>query len=168
VKNTTPTSYELYFSKTGYINPTTKCATADKNLYIHSRIFTINMSRLPDVDPELPEQLISMGFRKNVAYTLGALIQFNDPLTARDIERSADLRQPEVSLALTEIRKRGWLREEDYMSDGTRSGVLRKAKIKKYALHITKADILKFIQEEQQAKDAEFGDHFSKLKKILT
>ncbi len=52
--------------------------------------------------------LIGLGFRKTVAWVLVYLI--SHPESAMwDIERGANLRQPEVSVATADLLKRGWI-----------------------------------------------------------
>lgn len=50
-----------------------------------------------------------LNMKRTVAAMLAALIEKKVPLTTREIERIADLRQPEVSLAMKELSGKGWI-----------------------------------------------------------
>ena len=41
-----------------------------------------------------------------------------DECRSTDIEQAADLRQPEVSVAMQELRKRGWIEKRDLKKQG--------------------------------------------------
>lgn len=51
------------------------------------------------------EDLTYLGFRKGDAKVIISLIDTKKPLTAREIEARTELRQPEVSLAMTNLNK---------------------------------------------------------------
>ena len=57
---------------------------------------------------EIADLFRDIGMKKNCALVLVTLLQDTD-LSSRDIERITDLRQPEVSLALTDLMRRKWV-----------------------------------------------------------
>lgn len=58
-------------------------------------------------------QLFSeLGMPKNLAKTLLYISQVDECRSA-DVEQGADLRQPEVSVAMQELRRRGWAKKRD-------------------------------------------------------
>ena len=57
---------------------------------------------------EVADLFRDIGMKKNCALVLVTLLQDTD-LSSRDIERITDLRQPEVSLALTDLMRRKWV-----------------------------------------------------------
>ena len=61
------------------------------------------------VEEEIAELFWDIGLRKNAARVL-ALMLWNINLSARDIERICDLRQSEVSVALTDLIKKKWIK----------------------------------------------------------
>jgi predicted transcriptional regulator len=61
-----------------------------------------------DGEEEIAELFWDIGLRKNTARVL-VLALWDVDLTARDMERVCDLRQPEVSIALTDLVKRRWI-----------------------------------------------------------
>lgn len=52
--------------------------------------------------------LIEIGISRTVAKVLVYLANIPD-VTSRDIERGADLRQPEVSMAIQYLKEKGWI-----------------------------------------------------------
>ncbi|HOJ95957.1 MAG TPA: hypothetical protein PK024_03845 [Methanospirillum sp.] len=57
---------------------------------------------------EIAELLWNIGLKKNSALVLALMLQDID-LSSRDIELLTDLRQPEVSLAITDLMKYKWI-----------------------------------------------------------
>lgn len=60
--------------------------------------------------PQIAKLLTANGLAPNVARVLACWTEDDDELTSMDIEMRANLRQPEVSIATQELRRRGWLR----------------------------------------------------------
>ena len=54
--------------------------------------------------------LTDLGFNRHESKALQYLLDnIGNEVTAREIERKMDMRQPEVSLALKSLKKRGWI-----------------------------------------------------------
>jgi predicted transcriptional regulator len=62
----------------------------------------LNINQFDEKEEEIADILISLGMRKNVATTL-AYMQNTKTATSIELERSARLRQPEVSIAMREL-----------------------------------------------------------------
>jgi len=63
-------------------------------------------------------QLFSeLGMPKNLAKTLLYISQVDECRSA-EVEQGADLRQPEVSVAMQELRRRGWAKKRDEKKKG--------------------------------------------------
>jgi predicted transcriptional regulator len=77
--------------------------------------------RTNDVFDENDERAVrlftDLGMPKNLAKTLMYICQVNE-CRSTDIEQGADLRQPEVSVAMQELRKRGWVEKKDLKKKG--------------------------------------------------
>ncbi|PNX47899.1 MAG: ArsR family transcriptional regulator, partial [Thermoplasmata archaeon M9B1D] len=58
-----------------------------------------------------------LGMPKNLAKTLMFISQVDECRSA-DVEQGADLRQPEVSVAMQEMRRRGWVKKKDLKKKG--------------------------------------------------
>ena len=63
-------------------------------------------------DNEIIDLLIDMGVSKKTAKTLTYLSHVDESIS-RTIEEKTNLRQPEVSTALKELRGRGWIEKQD-------------------------------------------------------
>ena len=60
-------------------------------------------------EPQIVKLLVANGLRPAEARTLACWNDEDDELTQLDVENMAGLRQPEVSMAISELRRRGWL-----------------------------------------------------------
>ena len=58
-----------------------------------------------------------LGMPRNLAKTLMYISQVEECRSA-EIERGADLRQPEVSVAMQELQKKGWIKQRDIKKKG--------------------------------------------------
>ena len=67
---------------------------------------------LDEKDKTIAELLVGMGMSINLAKTILYVSQV-DECTSRDVERGTGIRQPEVSVATQEIRRRGWMKKYD-------------------------------------------------------
>ncbi len=71
-----------------------------------------------DEDDERAVELFSdLGMPRNLAKTLVYISQCDECRSA-DVEQGANLRQPEVSVAMQELRKRGWAKKKDLKKKG--------------------------------------------------
>lgn len=68
-------------------------------------------------DERVVDLFTELGMPKNLAKTLMYICQVNE-CRSTDIEQGADLRQPEVSVAMQELRKKGWAKKRDLKKDG--------------------------------------------------
>ena len=67
-----------------------------------------NVQYFTEKEEEFTHLLIGIGFPRTVAKVLVFLGNTSEA-TSRDIERGADLRQPEVSIAMQYLHERGWI-----------------------------------------------------------
>lgn len=121
----------------------------------------ISMKQLDDKDEEIAVALISLGMNRYVARTLSYL-QNVDEATAVELERGAGLHQPEVSIAMKELKERGWIneREEKKLSKG------RPYKI--YSLKIGLKDIVSHLEKQQKKGVEETQLKIERLKVLRT
>jgi predicted transcriptional regulator len=83
-------------------------------------VTALNESAAPDLKVERDEFasiLMKIGLKRNVAKVLTYLAGVSEA-TSREIEMGSDLRQPEVSIAMREIRKLDWISERDEKNPG--------------------------------------------------
>jgi predicted transcriptional regulator len=107
---------------------------------------TIKMKQLDKKDEEIVDVLISLGMRRSAAMTL-AYMQNTSSATSLELERSARLPQPEVSIAMKQLKERDWLNERE---EKKKLGKGRPYKI--YSLKVGFKDIV--AQLERQHKEA--------------
>ena len=69
------------------------------------------------MDDEVIERLIFTGMCQNLAKT-HVFISKRDETTSVQIEKATGLRQPEVSLAMQELRRRRWVTKRDIKKEG--------------------------------------------------
>lgn len=72
---------------------------------------------LDEEDDKAVELFTELGMPKNLAKTLMYISQVEECRSA-DVEQGADLRQPEVSVAMQELRRRGWAKKRDLKKKG--------------------------------------------------
>jgi len=105
------------------------------------------------VEEEIAEIFNDIGVKRNASRVLVLMIRGFD-LTSREIERVCDIRQPEVSIALTDLEKRKWVRKVGQKSENKGRPVL--------IYHLVKSvdDIL------DELKEVIVGDYDKKLHEI--
>ena len=72
---------------------------------------------LDEKDDKAVSLFVDLGMPKNLARTLTYISQVEECRSA-DVEQGADLRQPEVSVAMQEMRRRGWAKKRDLKKKG--------------------------------------------------
>ncbi|MCK4348617.1 MAG: ArsR family transcriptional regulator [Thermoplasmatales archaeon] len=72
---------------------------------------------LDEKDERAVELFADLGMPKNLAKTLMFISQVDECRSA-EVEQGADLRQPEVSVAMQELRRRGWAKKRDLKKEG--------------------------------------------------
>src|SRR2546427_12777283 len=73
--------------------------------------------RLSRRDETLVDLLIETGLSRNIAKTL-VFLSKRDETTSVEIEKGTGLRQPEVSIAMQELRRREWVGKGDIKKAG--------------------------------------------------
>lgn len=68
-------------------------------------------------DEKVIKIFTALGMPRNLAKTL-MYISNVDECRSAEIERQANLRQPEVSVAMQELQKRGWIKKRDLKKKG--------------------------------------------------
>ncbi len=70
-----------------------------------------------DKEEKVVRLLSEAGLNKNIAKVVVFLSKTGEAIS-RDIERAANLRQPEVSLAMKELKDWGWIKERELKKKG--------------------------------------------------
>ena len=111
-------------------------------------------------DERVVELFTNLGMPKNLAKTLMYICQV-DECRSTDIEQGADLRQPEVSVAMQELRRRGWV---------TKRNLKRKGKgrpVHIYKSTVTLDEVLRTLEEEKLREVEEIKENIEELKNAI-
>ncbi|HEY7589264.1 MAG TPA: ArsR family transcriptional regulator [Thermoplasmata archaeon] len=114
-------------------------------------------TRLRRKDEQLVDLLIETGLSKNVAKTL-VFLSKRDETTSVEIEKATGLRQPEVSIAMQELRRRKWVDKRDIKKEG------KGRPVHAYRLAYPLPQILTEVDREEQAKVDRIESNRRKLK----
>jgi len=118
--------------------------------FIMRLVKALNTSSSADIAAERDEFasiLMKIGLKRNVAKVLTYLAGVPEA-TSREIEIGSDLRQPEVSIAMREIRRLEWVAERDERNPG------KGRPYRIYKLNRSLPDIVQYLESEN-AKEAE-------------
>lgn len=101
-----------------------------------------------DQDEEVMANLLgNIGLKRNLAKALVYLANVNESVS-RNIELGAGLRQPEVSIAMRELRERGWIEEWEQKKEG------KGRPLKCYRLSVELCDIIDHLDVSRK-RDAQ-------------
>ncbi|NJD77220.1 MAG: ArsR family transcriptional regulator [Candidatus Methanoperedens sp.] len=78
---------------------------------------SIEIKQLDEKNEEIADALIAIGMSRNIARTLSYLQNVNEA-TSVNLERGTGLRQPEVSIAMKQLKERNWIVEREEKKPG--------------------------------------------------
>ncbi len=110
-------------------------------------------------DDALVDLLMRTGMRKNTARALAHLKRSGES-TSLDIEAATSLRQPEVSIAMQDLRSRGWVEKRDMKRKG------KGRPIHAYSLALTFSEIIDVIEAEEQERVEEILGNIATLRNL--
>ena len=105
---------------------------------------------------EFASILMKIGMKRNVAKVLTYLACV-DEATSREIEMGSDLRQPEVSIAMRELRTLEWIAERDEKNPG---------KGRPYRIYKLKKGLYDIIDYLESQKKKETDDVMGKIQRL--
>ena len=106
------------------------------------------VKQLDEKDEEIADALMAIGMSRNIARTLSYLQNVNEA-TSVELERVVRLHQPEVSIAMKQLKERDWINEREKK----KTGKGRPYKI--YSLKVSFNDIISQLEKQQlKAVDA--------------
>jgi len=108
---------------------------------------------------EFASILMKVGLKRNVAKVLTYLAGVAEA-TSRDIEIGSDLRQPEVSIAMREIRKLDWIIERDEKNPG------KGRPYRIYRLNKSLPEIITHLENEKSKESERIMRQIEKLKSL--
>ena len=106
------------------------------------------------------ELFSDLGMPRNLAKTLMYICQVEE-CKSTDVELGADLRQPEVSIAMQELRKRGWVMKKD---------LKKKGKGRPTNMYTTKMDlnsIIDTLEEQKLSEIDQMKNNISELRETV-
>jgi len=116
---------------------------------------------LDDKDAKVVELFADLGMPKNLAKTLMYISQVEECRSA-DVEQGADLRQPEVSVAMQELRRRGWAKKRDIKKKG------KGRPVHLYKLTQDLNNILKSFEKEKMKEIENIKEDLTQLNKLIS
>ncbi len=118
-------------------------------------------ARLSRRDESMVDLLIRTGMSRNVAKTL-VFLSKREETTSVEIEKATGLRQPEVSIAMQELRRRRWVEKRDIKKEG------KGRPVHAYRLATPFDAIVDLIAREERAKIEEIETNIRKMRSQLT
>jgi predicted transcriptional regulator len=128
------------------------------------KVTVLNTSTASDLRVERDEFasiLMKVGLKRNVAKVLTYLAGVAEA-TSREIEIGSDLRQPEVSIAMREIRKLEWIVERDEKNPG------KGRPYRIYKLNRSLPEIVDYLESEKSKESERVMKQIEKLKSLRT
>ncbi len=110
-------------------------------------------------DESLVELLVNTGMPKNVAKTL-AFLRKKEETTSVEIEIMTALRQPEVSIAMQELRRRKWVIKRDIKKEG------KGRPVHSYKLAIPFDKIIETLEKEERKRMESIEKNIDQLKAL--
>lgn len=112
---------------------------------------------LSEANDKLAKYLIISDIPRSVAYTL-VYIRDKGEITSVEIERETGLRQPEVSIAMQWLRRKGWINKRNMKKEG------KGRPIHGYRLSKSFNEILEEIIQDLTNKINEINSNIDQLK----
>src|SRR3970040_66253 len=112
-------------------------------------------------DDTAVELLIETGMPKNVAKAL-VFLTGREETTSVEIEKGTGLRQPEVSIAMQELRRRRWVDKRDIKKEG------KGRPVHAYRLGLPFSEIVEAIAREERRKVEEIQGNVRRLKRAAS
>jgi predicted transcriptional regulator len=119
----------------------------------------LKIKQLDEKDEEIADILISLGMTRNVAMSL-TYLQNMSSATSVDLERVARLRQPEVSIAMRQLKERDWIDEREEKTPG------KGRPYKVYSLKVGFKDIVSQLEKQQKKVVEEAKANVERLKEL--
>ena len=119
-----------------------------------------NKYKLNSQDEKVIKIFTDLGMPKNLAKTL-MYISNTEECRSAEIERQANLRQPEVSVAMQELQKKGWIKKRDLKKKG------KGRPVHLYKLNHPINDIVKSFEQEKIKEIENVKKDLTELKDLI-
>ncbi len=120
---------------------------------------TLNIKQLDEKDEEIADALIAIGMSRNVARTLSYL-QNVEKATSVELEKGARLHQPEVSIAMKQLKERNWVNEWEEKKPG------KGRPYRIYSLKVGFNEIIAHLEKQQKKALDETQSKIERLKEF--
>jgi len=117
------------------------------------------VSVFDEKDLEFIEILRNLNISRNVASTLAYLSSVEEA-TSKDLEMGSELRQPEVSIAMRELRSFGWIDEREIKKEG------KGRPMKIYKLAVPLPEIVVHLEKQTMQETQKAMENIEKLKNL--
>ena len=111
-------------------------------------------------DEKIIHVFSDLGMPKNLAKTLLYISQVDECRSA-EIEHGADLRQPEVSVAMQQLQNKGWIKKRDLKKKG------KGRPVHIYKLSLPIDDIVKNFEKEKTQQIDSVKKDLTELKNLI-
>lgn len=119
------------------------------------------MEEFSDKEKKIIGLLSEAGLNRNTAKVLVFLSKKGEAV-ARDIERAANLRQPEVSLIMKELKNWGWIKEREIKRQG------KGRPLKNYKLAVDLKDRVAELVDQKRKKIKQVEKDLEELKRYIS
>ncbi len=118
------------------------------------------VEELSDKDERIVTLLAETGLNRNIAKVIVFLSKSGEAVS-REIERAANLRQPEVSLAMKDLKEWGWVKERELKKKG------KGRPLKSYKLTRELRDIVADLIEKKREEITKIERDLEDLEKLV-
>ena len=118
------------------------------------------VEELTETEEKTVRLLSETGLNKNIAKVVVFLSKSGEAIS-RDIERAANLRQPEVSLAMKELKEWGWVKERELKKKG------KGRPLKSYKLTLDLKEIVSELVEKKKEEISRIEKDLGELEKLV-
>ncbi len=119
----------------------------------------IDFKQLDEKDERIVNALISLGMNRPVAKVL-TYLQHADEVKSGELEMGTDLRQPEVSIAMNQLKELDWINEREQKKPG------KGRPYKIYSLKIGFTEIVGQLEKQQRKMVDEMQGRIKRLKEL--
>ena len=116
---------------------------------------------LDEKDDKAVKLFTELGMPKNLAKTLLYISQVNECRSV-EIEHGANLRQPEVNVAMHELQKKGWIKKRDLNKKG------KGRPVHLYKLTSSITEIVSNFEKEKMKEIKHVQDDLEQLKALIS
>ncbi len=110
-------------------------------------------------DQEAVRRFVFTGLPKNMAKAL-VFLSKREETTSVEIEKGTGLRQPEVSIAMQELRRRGWVSKRDIKKEG------KGRPVHSYRLALTLSQVVDALEKDERKRIDSIEENVNRLRRL--